>query len=315
MYRKEDAPIPRDGAGNYNLPAGNPVVSGQTIESIWANTTMDDIAAAMTDSLSRSGNGGMLAPFLFSDGTAALPGAAWSLEPQTGFYRAATGDLRVSVQTQDIMRWHNNTASVWDTVNLTWREIAVIGGSGTVPDGMSDGQRLEWDETGGNGWVLVAAPLTLQPGSVDGTLLRWDQDDLQWAETQVLKVNDAGQVIVGNEIWVPNGSEGAPVWAFNNEQNTGWFTPGSGIMAWSLVGTEKMRLDADGLAVAGTVNTRDISADGDTLDAHVADLAIHVPTTKVGAAPAINNYVSITQTDYDLLAPPDPNTLYFVTPP
>jgi len=52
----------RDSAGNYNLPAGNPVITGTIIETVWANPTMSDLAAALSDSLSRSGKGGMGAP-------------------------------------------------------------------------------------------------------------------------------------------------------------------------------------------------------------------------------------------------------------
>jgi len=49
----------RDANGNSYLPAGNPVISGTVIQTSWANPTMADIGAALTDSLSRSGKGGM----------------------------------------------------------------------------------------------------------------------------------------------------------------------------------------------------------------------------------------------------------------
>jgi len=45
----------RNGSGTYTLPAGNPVVSGTTISSTWANTTLNNIAAALTDSLAADG--------------------------------------------------------------------------------------------------------------------------------------------------------------------------------------------------------------------------------------------------------------------
>jgi len=47
--------MPRNGNGDYDLPAGNPVVPGTVIESEWANNTMNDLAAAMTDSISADG--------------------------------------------------------------------------------------------------------------------------------------------------------------------------------------------------------------------------------------------------------------------
>ena len=45
----------RNGNGTYNLPAGNPVVSGTTISSTWANTTLSDIASALTGSIASDG--------------------------------------------------------------------------------------------------------------------------------------------------------------------------------------------------------------------------------------------------------------------
>jgi hypothetical protein len=45
----------RDGSGNYSLPAGNPVTTGTTISSTWANNTLSDIASALTQSLSKDG--------------------------------------------------------------------------------------------------------------------------------------------------------------------------------------------------------------------------------------------------------------------
>ena len=45
----------RDGSGNYNLPTGNPVVTGTTISSTWANATMPDIGTALTNSIAKDG--------------------------------------------------------------------------------------------------------------------------------------------------------------------------------------------------------------------------------------------------------------------
>ena len=46
----------RNGTGLYTLPPlFNPVVDGTTITSLWGNTTLEDLAAAMTDSISASG--------------------------------------------------------------------------------------------------------------------------------------------------------------------------------------------------------------------------------------------------------------------
>lgn len=87
----------RAAGGTYTLPAGNPVVTATVISSTWANNTLSDIGTALTDSLSRSGLGGMSAPLLGVDGTNALPGFSFNNEPSSGFYRNAAGQLSLSL--------------------------------------------------------------------------------------------------------------------------------------------------------------------------------------------------------------------------
>jgi hypothetical protein len=45
----------RNGTGTYSLPAGNPVVPATTISTTWANTTLTDIATALTGSIAADG--------------------------------------------------------------------------------------------------------------------------------------------------------------------------------------------------------------------------------------------------------------------
>lgn len=48
--------MPRNGSGVYSLPSGiNPVAQDTTITSNWANTTLTDLASALTQSLARDG--------------------------------------------------------------------------------------------------------------------------------------------------------------------------------------------------------------------------------------------------------------------
>src|SRR6478736_5961649 len=49
--------MPRNSSGVYTLPAGNPVVTQTVIRAPWANTTMPDIAQALSDSMTRNGSG------------------------------------------------------------------------------------------------------------------------------------------------------------------------------------------------------------------------------------------------------------------
>jgi hypothetical protein len=52
----------RNGSGTYTLPAGNPVVTGTTISSSWANNTLNDIATALTGSVAADGQTPMSGP-------------------------------------------------------------------------------------------------------------------------------------------------------------------------------------------------------------------------------------------------------------
>jgi hypothetical protein len=45
----------RNGSGVYTLPAGNPVVTGTTITTTWANNTLTDIANTLTGSVASDG--------------------------------------------------------------------------------------------------------------------------------------------------------------------------------------------------------------------------------------------------------------------
>ena len=49
----------RNGSGTYNLPSGNPVVTGTTISSVWANSTLSDMANALTQSVATDGQSPM----------------------------------------------------------------------------------------------------------------------------------------------------------------------------------------------------------------------------------------------------------------
>ena len=84
--------MPRDASGNYTLPSPeNPVVSGTVIESTWANNTMDDMAQAMTGSLSRNGSGGMLVSLKGVNGVQNAPAYSFTQAPTSGMWRDSAG--------------------------------------------------------------------------------------------------------------------------------------------------------------------------------------------------------------------------------
>ena len=121
--------MPRDGSGNYTLPAGNPVISGTVITPTWANPTMSDIGVEITDSLSRSGKGGMLVAFKNVDGTIGDPGMTWTNEPTSGFSRTDTNVMNASIGGTQSTRWVFGDLGfeIWD--GTTWVKPLVASSS------------------------------------------------------------------------------------------------------------------------------------------------------------------------------------------
>jgi hypothetical protein len=110
--------MPRDIAGNYSLPpAVNPVTTGTTITTTWANTTLNDIATALTDSLPRNGAAAMTGAAKFFAGTLAVPGISWAAETTSGLYRLAAQTFRYVVNGVEVAEFSLDGVSVTDRTN------------------------------------------------------------------------------------------------------------------------------------------------------------------------------------------------------
>lgn len=285
--------MPRDSNGNYTLPAGNPVVSGTVIESVWANTTMEDVAEALTNSLDRYGNGGMLAPFAFADGSRFAPGATWLNEQTSGLYRGAEGDLRISILTQDVMRWRQSGVQIWDVGAQVWRGLVIEGTEGTVPPGGTD------------------------PVANDGETLRWNVTSEAWEATGLLRVPQAdSEVLVDGPFRI----------------STGGTASSTAILEASPTGTAGLYLgDTDDQDIGAiiydnsddTLNFQTANAVAVTIDAAgqvgigtsspaTALDVVGQAQTDLGLVPGITGAQRIAVVAA-LPPTPDPNTIYFVT--
>jgi hypothetical protein len=96
--------MPRASSGVYTLPAGNPVVTGTTIQSTWANTTMSDVGNELTNSLDRGGRGGMTAALKAINGSVATPGYVFTDETTSGFSRPSAGQVSGSILGAEVFR-------------------------------------------------------------------------------------------------------------------------------------------------------------------------------------------------------------------
>lgn len=88
--------MPRNGSGTYSLPEP-PFVAGTTVSSAAVNDDFSDIATALTGSLPRDGQAGMVGQFKASDGSLVLPGIAFTNDLNTGLYRPGNDQLAIVV--------------------------------------------------------------------------------------------------------------------------------------------------------------------------------------------------------------------------
>lgn len=135
----------RNGTGTYSLPAGNPVVTGTTISSTVHNTTLTDIASAITGSIAANGETPITAnipmhSFKFT-GLAAGSGAGDSVRyEQFASPPAIGGTAPAAISCTTLTSSYTNTASTYQ---------ASISGSMTFDSASIAAQQINTTLTGG----------------------------------------------------------------------------------------------------------------------------------------------------------------------
>jgi hypothetical protein len=119
--------MPRNSAGSYVTPSGQPVVAGTVISSTTHNSLVGDLAAEMSDSLSRTGKGGMSAPLRTPNGTVGAPTHSFTNDTDTGAYLAGAGDVRIAAGGVDALAATATGVTVPGTLGVTG--AATVGGS------------------------------------------------------------------------------------------------------------------------------------------------------------------------------------------
>lgn len=134
--------MPRDGTGNYSLPGAiNPVTPGSTITAAWANTTMQDIGAALTASFCRDGSAAMTGPFYATSGGVSAPGYSFSSEHGLGIYRSNLNEMSFAADGATIARLSSSSAEVnapAGALTLTASTTATLAGSDVTLDATDD---------------------------------------------------------------------------------------------------------------------------------------------------------------------------------
>ena len=254
--------MPRQPNGNYTLPLP-PVVSGDVVESAWANTTLNDIALAVQDSLSRTGQGAMSNPILLVDGTKAAPGVAFNNESNTGMYRPSTGDLYFATLGKDYLRLSDDNGVQFTLDGTTWTDV-----TGAV-----------W-ESGPLEFVdgTEALPAITFASDTDTGIYRGGVNDMRFTAggADQFRITTSGAEFTsdGGSTWNPpttaiwetspllfiNGSSAAPSISFQNDTNAGMYLAADGDVRFAINGVDKMRIDLNGPQVKRNNNWQLVAA-------------------------------------------------------
>ena len=135
MAHKEQQ-MSRNGSGVYNLPAGNPVVTGTTISSTWANNTLTDMATAITGSIAADGQTPITGTLDFNtqdiDGTPNFTGDVTF--SSTGFIKIPAGNVaeRPVSPAQGEIRFNTDYNQFEGYYGTTWNQLGggATGGGG-----------------------------------------------------------------------------------------------------------------------------------------------------------------------------------------
>lgn len=118
----------RDSGGNYTLPQGNPAPFGlRPVPSALWNNTFNDVATALSDSLSRSGKGGMLANLAMGGflvvglglGSASAPALSFDGAANTGIYAPSASSVAIATGGSARLTVDNSGTSVAGTLAVT----------------------------------------------------------------------------------------------------------------------------------------------------------------------------------------------------
>lgn len=243
--------MPRNSSGTYSLPAGNPVVTGTVISSTWANTTLSDIGNEITQSLDRSGDGGMLAGLQLADGLVGAPGLTWGTEPTSGLYRAGAGDFRYSISSTDRLQL---TASLLKAV-VTEFELEAAAPMIHIDETDGGANQRNWllYSTAGVwaiGTATDAAPTTPVANAISFTR----------SGTTV----GVGASAVTQMQW-GDGTVGSPVFSFSADTDTGLFRSGANSLNLVAGGASTLLVTTAGTyALDGSAGSPSISFASDT---------------------------------------------------
>ena len=248
----------RDVNGVYSLPSGNPVVAGTLITASWANTTLADVAAELTNSIDK---GGRTTP------TADLPMGSFKL---TGL--AAGTAAGHSVRYEQVQRNGYTTLASAATCELGSKSEGTLSITGTTTitsfgSTAETGQIKELIFVGALQITYHATSMIL-PGAASITTVAGDRATFvhlgagNW--NCINYVRATGAALVAGYLF-GNGTVSAPGLSFTNEPDCGLYVIGTNNIGFAINGSKVLDIAAGSLTVVGPVNA---STSGYRLDSN-----------------------------------------------
>jgi|GEM_PF-5355364 len=228
----------RNGSGTYAAPANscNPAIAGTAINPTDFNAIVDDVETALTDSLSRGGSGGMLAPLGLTDGTVGAPSLKFNDEATSGLYRVGAGDVRLAILGALVQKL---TAAGVDVTGVLTASGVIKAGDGAV-----GGPGLSFGSEATSGLYRA--------GASDVRLAVAGTDRAKWTASglfaDVLTALTAVSATVKGAI-----ADGASAVGVVLDNTIALANAGAKLLSVKNAGTEKFALDKDGkISVGGT---------------------------------------------------------------
>jgi hypothetical protein len=206
----------RNGAGTYNLPAGNPVVPATVISTTWANTTLNDMAAALTGSVAADGQTPITGDLQMSSNKITSLGAPVSANDATTKYYV---DTAITVATGSL-----GTMSTQNANNVAITGGTITGLSSALP--VASGGTGVTTSTGTGATVLGTSPTIASPtitGTVsNGTISTSSTTIIAGSSKAWVQFNSSGGVVGSyNVSSVTNNSTGLYTVNFTNAMSNG----------------------------------------------------------------------------------------------
>jgi hypothetical protein len=243
----------RNAAGTMSA-ANGPYIGHTTISVTQVNSRFSDVESEITDSLSRSGKGGMLAALRGVDGAVSAPAYSFTSEVGSGLYRIGASDLGWAIGGAKKLEL---TGSLFSTTVAQTNTIA----AGAAFTGLSGAAGS--NVTIGIGRTVAEGALAVSAGA-----------------NQFAQGSAAGDIVLrttGSKLWVDtNSGTGTPSLAIA-AGNGGVIIGGGQAISGSFRGTVSWNPGA------GTVNANSCASTGVTVTGAVqaADCTVGLPTTPV----------------------------------